>query len=149
MTAKVTAKKAAPKRPATRATARPALPPAPDEEVEGLEVGADGAEVLRVPDDGDVPELERIPMFYIGDREFTVLKDPPVSIGLEALHIIARGGGGMIAQTMADDYMMTEMLGEEGYAVYRQSPKLTREQRLWVKMRVTQLAMGALEDPKS
>lgn len=148
MAAKVTAKKAPAKRPASRLARPVPVLPELDEEVEGLGI-EDGVEVLRIPDDdGPEPEPERIPMFYIGDREFTVPKEPPVTIGLEALHIISRGGGGPIAQAMADDYVMTEMLGEEGFAAYRQSPKLTVPQRQWVKLKVTQMAMGALEDPK-
>lgn len=150
------AKASGSKQPAKRAPQRRApiraglaLPPGSDEEVEGLEVDADGVAVLHIPDDeDDGAEPERVPMFFIGDREYTVLKDPPASIALEAMHIMARGGGGPQAELMADDYVMTEMLGEEAYAAFRQAPQPTPKQRRWVSMEVTKRAMGALEDPK-
>lgn len=151
MAAKVTASKQPAKRaPARRAPVRPALLAGQsDEEVEGLEIGADGLAVLHIPDDdGQEAEPERIPMFTIGGREYTVLLEPPTSIAVEALHIMAAGGGGPQAQLVADDYVMTQMLGEDAYAALRQSKKVTSAQRRWVSMEVSRRAMGALEDPK-
>jgi len=74
--------------------------------------------VLRLTSTSDEEEA-REPLFYIDDVEYTIPVEPPASIALEALHIVAEGGGSPVAQMMAEDYVMTEMLGEEGYAALR------------------------------
>ena len=147
MAAKVTASKAAAKRTPQSPPVRRTAPSSGTGAVDGVEL-VDGIEVLRVGPDVEEPPEERIPLFYIDDREFTVLANPSASIGLEALHIIAQGGGTEVAQAMAVDYVLTEMLGPEAYAVFRRSKQLSVAQRQWVVEKCQALAMGSVEAPK-
>jgi hypothetical protein len=72
--------------------------------------------VLRLSSASSEPE-EREPLFYIDDECFTIPVSPPASIGLEAMHMTARGG--MAAAAATEDYIMSEMLGDEGWAALR------------------------------
>lgn len=131
MTAKAVAGKPRPARITRPAPAAPAAP-----------------EVLRFTSTtGEVEQRE--PLFYIDDVEYTIPVDPSPTIGLEALHILSANGGGVIAQAMADDYVMTEMLGEDGYAALRGCKTVTSGELAQVIRIVSQKALGALEDPKN
>lgn len=102
--------------------------------------------VLRFASVSDEPE-EREALFYIDDTEYTVLVNPPASIGQEALHIIAEGGGSPVAQVMADDYVMSQMLGGEAYAALRACKTVKAGELAHLKQVVSRKALGALEDP--
>lgn len=101
--------------------------------------------VLRLSSTSDEPE-EREPLFYIDDVEYTIPVSPPASISLEAMHIIAEGGGSPAAQMAAEDYVMTEMLGEEGYAALRGCKTIKRHELRRVIEVISERANGALED---
>jgi hypothetical protein len=130
MAAKAVAGKAPQQRPAriVRQTLAPAAP-----------------EVLRFTSTSDEPE-QREPLFYIDDVEYTILVNPPASIAQEALHILAEAGGGPVGQIMADDYVMGEMLGEDGWAALRSCKTVKPEQLAHLKQEVVKKAMGALEE---
>jgi hypothetical protein len=102
--------------------------------------------VLRFTSVADEPE-EREPLFYIDDTEYTMLKNPSSTIGQEALHILAENGGSPLGQVMADDYVMTKMLGEEGYAALRACKTIKAADLAHLKQVVSQKALGALEGP--
>lgn len=124
-------KPAAPRRP-------PALPPAGDDEI--IEISA--------PDPEAKPE--RVPAFKIGETVHTMLKDPPATIGLNALDIQARYDDGTLvgrgeARGYASVYLMAKMLGEASYRALLGCDNMTREQFARINERVTRRAMGALE----
>ena len=97
-------------------------------------------------DDG---EEKREPLFYVDDVEYTIPVEPSASIALESLHIIARGGGSLAAQMMAQDYVMTRMLGEDGWAALRGCKTVKKHELKHLIQVVTQKAMAELEDEES
>jgi hypothetical protein len=126
----------------SRPATRDHLPPAS----KGHADAAAAPGVLRFSSSSDKPQ-EREPLFYIDDTEYTIPVDPSPSIGLEAIHIVSEGGGNPVAMAMADDYVMTQMLGEDGWAALRGCKTITAgDYRHLVKI-CSERAMGALEDP--
>jgi hypothetical protein len=129
MVAKVTAKKTPAKRSAARtAPALPASAPADD--------------VIRLTSDPGLAE-ERVPLFYIDDREYTVAKRPGVNVGLEYLHLSRTSG-----QEIAIDYLLGKLLGEEGYRALREYDQLTSDQFKQICEVAARLTLGAIELPK-
>jgi hypothetical protein len=131
--------KAVARRPASKAGAAPPSPPpaaAPD---------PDDPDFIRlVPSDDEA----RVPLFSIGDREFTILARPRPNIGLKYLRIsrkpVSKGGG----EQAATDYLLTALLGEEGYEALTDFDELTSEQFAKVLAIASKVAFGALEVPK-
>lgn len=101
--------------------------------------------VLRL---SSVPEEEekREPLFYIDDTEYTIPVDPPASIGLESLHIIAAGKGSMVAQMEAQDYVMTQMLGADGWAALRGCKTVKKHELKHLIQIISDRANAAMED---
>jgi hypothetical protein len=100
--------------------------------------------VLRftsVPDE----EEQREPLFYIDDVEYTIPVEPPAGIGLEAMHMIAQGGPA--AGAAVEDYIMGEMLGEDGWAALRECRTLKMADYRRLVQVCTEKVMGAEEDP--
>jgi hypothetical protein len=126
MAAKVTAK--------TPAARRPARKPAP---------AADTYEPVHLPEETEVPE-ERVPLFYIGDREYSVVKRPGVNIALQYLHLTRTKG-----ETIAQDFLLEELLGVEGYEALRNYNALKPEQFERIVEVANELTMGSLEAPKA
>jgi hypothetical protein len=93
-------------------------------------------EPLRFTTGDSTPE-KREPLFYIDDTEYTMLADPPASIGLTAMKIeaemvdelTAAGAtvqvASMKAAGKAQDYIMRRMLGDDGYEALCGYEKLT------------------------
>lgn len=141
MAAKVTAsKKTAAKRPS-----RPRVPaPAPEPEPESspLDPGAGEFEVLRLTRSPDRAE-ERVPLFYIDDVEYTVVKRPNVNVGLQMLELLRTEG-----EPAAQAYVLGKLLGPEGYAALLDYDELTAEQYSHICRVAARLALGSLELPK-
>lgn len=112
---------------------RPALPPAPPEPP-GL---------LHFTAVSDEPE-EREPLFYIDGTEYSIPLDPPATIAINATHIIATGGPS--AGAMAEDYLMTEMLGEDGFAALRNCKTVKLDDYRHLVEVCTRRAMGQPEE---
>lgn len=134
MVAKVTAtKKATAKRPAARTA--PALPvPA---------LADDEYEVVRLDAEPDEVE-ERVPLFYIGDTEYTVVKRPGVNIGLQYLHLSRTSG-----QEIAVDYLLGKLLGDDGYRALREYDRLKPKDFERICEVAARLTLGAMELPKA
>jgi hypothetical protein len=122
--------------------ARPAGPEAPDI------LGIPGLKplVLTTPEDGDKPP-GRHPLVYIDGEPITVPDEVSQSVTLEYMH--RAGGGREIDLLAAQDYLLTAMLGEDGYARLRAYKHLTTEQLAWVLNTCNRIAIGALEIPKA
>jgi hypothetical protein len=105
------------------------------------------AEPFRFSTEAEPEAEEREPFFYIDDDEYTILSNPGPGIAIEAMHIMA--GGGPAAIVESDEYVMTEMLGEDGWAALRgvaRDRRITGRQLRAMIIEVTQKAMGALEE---
>lgn len=105
------------------------------------------AEPFRFSTEAEPEAEERIPFFYIDDDEYTILANPGPGPAIEAMHIAA--GGGPVALVESDDYLMTEMLGEDGWAALRglaRDNRITGKQLRAMIKEVTTRAMGAMEE---
>lgn len=142
MTAKVTAKKTAVKRTTPR---RPAPAPVsePEPEVSPLDPGSTGEfEVLRLTRSTDQTE-ERVPLFYIDDVEYTVLKRPHANVGLKMLDLLRTQG-----EPAAQAYVLSKLLGPDGYAALLDYDELEPEHYAHICKVAARLALGSLELPK-
>lgn len=128
-----TAAKTAPKR---RPARTPPTSPAPVEETP-----ESGFEVLRLTT-RSTPE-ERVPLFYIDDREYTIPKRPRMNVALQFMHLARERN-----DSAAMDYLLEKLLGEEGYKALRDYDDLTSEQFQQITDVATRLTLGALELPK-
>lgn len=105
------------------------------------------AEPLRFSTEAEPVVEEREPFFYIDDAEYTIPKAPGPGIAIEAMHIAASGSPAALAES--DDYVMTEMLGEDGWEALRglaREHRITGPQLRAMIKEVTTKAMGALEE---
>lgn len=100
---------------------------------------------LRFSAESDEPE-EREPLFFIDDHEYTIPVNPPASIALEALHIMAAGKGSVAASIEAEDYIMTEMLGEDGWAALRGCKTVKKHEMRHLIQVISERANSAMED---
>ena len=124
---------------AKRSTARPKASAAP----KPVEHSTDGGfEVLRLTTKSD-PE-ERVPLFYIDDREYTIPKRPRMNIALEFMHLARERN-----DSAAMDYLLEKLLGKEGYQALRDYDDLTPQQFQQITDIATRLTLGALELPKA
>jgi hypothetical protein len=93
-------------------------------------------EPIHIEADEDVVE-ERVPLFYIGDTEYTIPKEIPVGVGLEYLRIAAE-----IGQELAAPALLTRVLGTEAYKALEKSRGLKGEQLERIIQIVIDLALG-------
>lgn len=123
-TRQAAASKTVARRPATLAAATPSFEP------------------IRIPANDEVPE-ERVPIFYIGEEEYTVPASIPAGVALEYLRISAAAGSDAAAGVI-----LTRVLGEEAYTALEQARGLTGEQLMQIVQLVVDRAMGSLESEK-
>lgn len=141
MTAKVTAKKTPAKRPSRPRVPAPVAEPEP--EASPLDPGAGGEfEVLRLTRHTDRTE-ERVPLFYIDDVEYTVLKRPNANVGLKMLELLRTQG-----EPAAQAYVLSKLLGPDGYAALLDYDDLEPEHYAHICKVAARLALGSLELPK-
>lgn len=105
----------------------------------GSRLGAPDFEPIRIAADDDIEE-ERVPLFFIGDAEYTIPKDVPVGAALEYLRVAKTRG-----QEVAVGALLTRVLGEEAYVALEQSRGLTQEQLDQIVDLVMDLALGRAE----
>ncbi|MCX4750897.1 hypothetical protein OG455_41185 [Kitasatospora sp. NBC_01287] len=87
---------------------------------------------------------ERVPLFYIDDREYSVTLKPGVNVGLKYLHLSRT-----IGEAQAMDYLLEKLLGAEGYQALMDYDDLTQEQFQGICEIASRLTVGALELPKA
>jgi hypothetical protein len=159
MTATASAK--TPARPRKAAAKRPPIqvphPPPPREETLGTGPPAEGQqpatltgapwEPVRLTPAGEPEAERRVPVFSIvrdgEETVYTVLGNPRYRVSMEYVHRVRTEGVGM-----ALDWLLGEMLGEDGYAALRSWDELTEEDTGRVIAVCTGLALGRLELPK-
>jgi hypothetical protein len=99
--------------------------------------------ILRLSSTTEAEPEVRVPLFYIDDVEYTVLKNPPPTVGLQYLRILKEQGEGFAAY-----FLLTNLLGEEGYAALENYDKLTREQYDKILELAVEISTGQSERPK-
>jgi hypothetical protein len=101
---------------------------------------------IPVPDDDEEqPEPERVPIFQIGDTVYTMLKDPPPTMGIAAIDAADRKGG----PGFGEMYVLREMMGSKALNALIDAGKrrwLTKAQYEAITTRVRNAAFGAEED---
>lgn len=105
------------------------------------------AGVLRLTtkkDDGAPQKEKRVPVFYIDDTMYTVPAEPGAEIGLKMLELLEHRG-----QEAAMYYMLTTMLGQDGYKALMTYKNLPPTAMAQVIKRINEIANGALEGPKA
>lgn len=96
-------------------------------------------EPIRIDADEDVPE-GRVPLFYIGDTEYSVPSNIPAGVGLEYLRIASERG-----EELAAPALLTRVLGEEAYTALEQSRGLKEKQLTQIIQIIVDRAMGSRE----
>lgn len=95
-----------------------------------------GFEPVRIAADDDVVE-ERLPLFYIGDDEYTIPKHIPRGVALQYLR-----QAGELGHELATPPLLIRVLGEEAYTALEQSKALEDEQLERIVQLIIDLALG-------
>ncbi|GGW15746.1 hypothetical protein GCM10018980_51900 [Streptomyces capoamus] len=111
-----------------RAAARPTVAP-----------GDLGFEPIRIASDDEVPD-ERVPLFYIGDDEYTIPKHIPRGVALQYLRHAAEVG-----HEVATAPLLIRVLGEDAYMALEQSRALTQDQLDRIVEIIVEQALGKQE----
>ena len=96
-------------------------------------------EPIRIAADDEVVE-ERIPLFYIGDDEYTIPKDIPRGVALQYLRHASEVG-----HELATAPLLIRVLGEDAYMALEQSKAMTGEQLEKIVDIIIRQALGAQE----
>ncbi|WP_225825593.1 hypothetical protein [Streptomyces naphthomycinicus] len=93
-------------------------------------------EPVRIAADDDVEE-ERLPLFYIGDTEYTIPKDIPPGVALQYLRT-----AGEMGEQLAAPVLLTRVLGQHAYEALESSRALTDDQLQQIIQIVVDLSLG-------
>jgi hypothetical protein len=88
----------------------------------------------------DAIEVERVPLFYIGDDEYTIPKSISPGVALQFLREAREHG-----RDIATAPLLTRVLGEDAYKALEQSEALEEEQMEWIVDKVLDLALSRKE----
>lgn len=130
---------------AAKAVARPPKPRPPARRPAATE---EPPVIIGIPvpaEDEELPDPERVPVFQIGETVYTMLKEPPPTLGVAALDAADRKGG----PGFGEMYVLREMLGSAALnALIDAGSKrwLTKEQYKEIVGRVRHAAFGDQED---
>jgi hypothetical protein len=132
---------------AAKGTASRRPPPAANgaRAMEDVPLPGGGVPVIRLT---PADEGERVTLFYIGDREFTITARPQAEVGLRFLKLsqtpVSEGGG----EQAAIYYLLTKLLGQDGYDALMGFDGLQQSQFQQIVRIASELALGAVEPPK-
>jgi hypothetical protein len=99
-------------------------------------IDADDFEPIHIAANEDVVE-ERVPLFFIGDDEYTIPKAIPPGVALEFLREAREHG-----RDLATAPLLIRVLGEDAYTALEQSKALDEDQMQWIVDKVLDLALG-------
>ncbi|TXJ78633.1 hypothetical protein E2C11_16635 [Streptomyces lavendulae] len=99
-------------------------------------------EPIRIAADDEIPD-ERVPLFYIGDTEYTIPKDIPPGVALQYLRTAGERG-----EQFAAPILLRRVLGEEAYEALETSRALTDDQLRQIIDIVVNLSLGRGEKPE-
>lgn len=94
----------------------------------------------RINPEAEPKKVERIPLFYIGDDEYTVPAELSPQDGLIALRMVRTRGS-----DAATSWMVEKALGEKGYDALIACESITREQVKEILGNLQRMYMGDLE----
>jgi hypothetical protein len=117
----------------TAARKRAAVKPAP------LSDPLDGFEPIHIPGDDEVEE-ERVPLFFIGDTEYTIPKEIAPGAALQYLRQARESG-----HELATPPLLIRVLGEDAYMALEQSKAVTEDQLERIVKLIVDLALGQKE----
>jgi hypothetical protein len=105
-------------------------------------------EILKftTADADDEPEA-RAPLFSVNGVEYTIPAEPRLDIGLRASRILARSNPS-VAESRAMDYVLTAMLGEDGYDALLSVRKLDMKAFALIVATCQERTIGQVETPK-
>lgn len=105
----------------------------------------DGADLefepIRIAANDEIEE-ERVPLFFIGDDEYTIPKKIAPGVALQYLREARTHG-----REVATAPLLERVLGEDAYLALEQSKALTEDQMEWIVDKVLELALGKREKP--
>lgn len=101
-----------------------------------------GFEPIRISADEDVEE-ERVPLFYIGDDEYTVPREIAPGAALQYLRQARESG-----HELATPPLLIRVLGEDAYMALEQSKAVTEDQLEKIVKLIVDLALGQAEKKK-
>lgn len=93
-------------------------------------------EPIRIAADDEI-EVERVPLFYIGDDEYTIPKEIPPGVALQYLREAREYG-----RELATAPLLISVLGEEAYRALEKSKALNEDQMEWIIDKVLDLALS-------
>jgi hypothetical protein len=96
-------------------------------------------EPIRIQADDEVEE-ERVPLFYIGDTEYTIPKTIPPGAALQYLRQARESG-----HELATPALLIRVLGEDAYMALEQSKAVEEEQLDRIVQLIVDLALGQKE----
>lgn len=96
-------------------------------------------EPIRIASDEDVPE-ERVPLFYIGDTEYTIPAHIPRGVALKYLRQASDVG-----HELATAPLLISVLGEDAYMALEESRAMTQDQLDRIVTIIIELALGKQE----
>jgi hypothetical protein len=96
----------------------------------------DGFEPIRIAPDEDVVE-ERVPLFYIGDDEYTVPTEIPPGVALQYLRQARESG-----HELATPPLLIRVLGEDAYMALEQSKAVKDDQLEQIVQIIIDLALN-------
>ena len=96
-------------------------------------------EPIRIAADDEIEE-ERVPLFYIGDTEYTIPKRIPKGVALQYLRHAAEVG-----HELATAPLLIRVLGEDAYLALEQSRALTDDQLEKIVDIIVKQALGNQE----
>ncbi|MFF7130401.1 hypothetical protein [Streptomyces sp. NPDC008240] len=96
-------------------------------------------EPIRIAADDDVEE-ERVPLFYIGDDEYTIPRTIPKGVALQYLR-----HAGEVGHELATAPLLMRVLGEDAYMALEESKALTSDQLERIVDIIVKQALGAQE----
>ncbi|MFJ8995605.1 hypothetical protein ACIRQH_35020 [Streptomyces sp. NPDC102279] len=99
-------------------------------------------EPIRIPGDDEVEE-DRIPLFYIGDVEYTIPREVPPGAALQYLRQARESG-----HDLATPPLLIRVLGEDAYMALEQSKAVTEQQLEKIVQLIVDLALGQKEKEK-
>jgi hypothetical protein len=102
-----------------------------------------GPEILKLSTDQEMPKEDRVPLFSIDGTTYSLLRNPPPTVGLRYMHLARTS-----SIQAATDYLLEVMLGAEGYEALMNYEQLTREQFDWVMDQAIKRSLGPKDRPK-
>jgi hypothetical protein len=101
-----------------------------------------GFEPIRIDADDDVVE-DRVPLFYIGDDEYTIPREIPPGVALQYLRQARESG-----HELATPPLLIRVLGEDAYMALEQSKAVKEDQLERIVKLIVDLALGQADKKK-